>query len=231
MLSCKCYCGYCGKIMRGESGTGRSGKTYTYYKCSTKKSGKECEAKPIVKEKLENTVAAATMEYILTDEMIDHITERIMEIQEQDFAQDRVSSLKKQLESCRRKQNNIMDAIENGTGAKLVARLNELEEEEECLEAEICHEEIKRPRLTYDLVHSWLCLFRYGDIEDEDFKRRLLDVFVARVEVKGEEAVIYYNASPLENTGEDRCSTVVPLVDQTGVEPVSKSLFPVLLLS
>lgn len=231
MLSCKCYCGYCGKLMRGESGTSKSGKVYNYYKCATKKTGGECESRPLSKDIFEKIVARATVDYVLTDEMIDHITERVMEIQAKDREFDRTEVLKKQLDACKKKQKNIMDAIEDGAGSQMVARLNELEAEEESLEVEISREEIKAPLLSYDLVHSWLCLYRYGDIDDDDFRRRLLDTFVARVEVTNEEAVIYYNASPLNKSDDTLCSNKVSLVDQTGVEPVSKSLFPVLLLS
>lgn len=61
-------------------------------------------------------------------------------------------------------------------------------------------------------------------MEDPDFQSRLLDTFVARVEVKNGEARVFFNIS-----GEG--SVTITKVDQTGVEPVSKSPFPVLLLS
>lgn len=37
LLSCKLICGKCGGLMTGDSGKGKMGKIYNYYKCFTKK--------------------------------------------------------------------------------------------------------------------------------------------------------------------------------------------------
>lgn len=212
MLSCKCFCGYCGKILRGESGTGKKGKVYNYYKCSTQKRGKACELKPVSKEKLEQAVIRATMKDMLTDDMIEKLTKRIMEIQEEDFARDPAAAFRRQLDSNQKKQRNILDAIEDGAPAKgLTTRLMELEKAEEDLLQKIDHAAIKKPRLTIELVRAWLCSFRAGDVSDPDFQRRLLDTFVARVELKNGEAVVFYNARP--DHGRGKCSTTITKVD------------------
>ena len=75
----------------------------------------------------------------------------------------------------------------------LTKRLEELEAAAEDLEVEIRRAEIEKPLLTEELVKSWLLLFRDGDIDDEAFRRRLIDTFIARVEVTNEEARIYCN--------------------------------------
>ena len=56
-LSCKCFGGYDGTMLVGESGRGRRGKVYYYYKCGKKKRGGACELKPIPKDELEEAVA------------------------------------------------------------------------------------------------------------------------------------------------------------------------------
>ena len=229
LLSCKCYCGKCGTMMSGECGTGKSGTVYAYYKCGNRKRGGTCDLKPVKRELLEEAVLRHTMDDMLTDEVIDRLVVKIMEIQEQDDDQTVLVSLRSRLDGIKKKIENVLDAIENGGGASLVGRLSALEEERDALDAELSRAQIKTPRLTADAVRAWLCSFRNGDITDEGFCRRLVDTFVDRVEVRDGEALIIYNAT--KEGADSRCSSTARLVDQTGVEPVSKSLFPVLLLS
>lgn len=82
LLSCKCFCSYCGAMLNGESGTSKTGRVYHYYKCGAKKRGEACELKPIPRYHFEDRVIQATVEDMLTDDMIGKLTTRILEIQE-----------------------------------------------------------------------------------------------------------------------------------------------------
>lgn len=194
-LSCKCFCQYCGTMLVGESGRGRRGVVYYYYKCGARKRGAKCELKPIPKDVLEDVVIRATMEDMLTDETISDLTDEILRIQEEE-SDDPAEIFRKQLEANKRKQKNLIAAIEEGTGAAgLTRRLVELEEEERDLKTRILREEIKKPRLKRGTIEGWLKGFRGGDTTDPDFVSRLLETFVAKVEVTNDVAVIYYNVS------------------------------------
>lgn len=211
MLSCRCHCGYCGKLVQGESGAGKSGKVYNYYKCGGKKRGSKCELKAIPKDQLEMAVLEATITDVLTDEMIGKLTDRIMKIQEDDRANDPTVALRSRLDGCRKRQRNIVEAIEAGGGAALVSRLSELENEEKDLQKQIRAAEIERPMLSREVIAMWLDSFRDGDVDDEAFCARLLDTFVADVVLTNEEITIFYNIT--KSTG-SRCSSTVRLVDQ-----------------
>ena len=193
LLSCKCFCGYCGSMLNAETGTSKTGKVYHYYKCGDKKRGKKCELKPFPQDYLEELVISATVHDMLTDDMIEKLTARVMEVQERELAEDPAEGLRRRLDSVRKRQRNLLDAIEEGGGRGLVSRLNALEEEEEALVLEIERAEIKRPRLTAEVVGAWLRSFRNGDTTDADFRARLIDTFVARVEVRNDVALIFYN--------------------------------------
>lgn len=193
LLSCKCFCAYCGTMLVGEGGTSKSGRVYNYYKCGCRKRGGQCELKPIAKQLFEDKVIEATVKDMLTDGMIGKLTTRILEIQEQEDGTDPVTAYQKQLDSNRKRQRNIISAIEE-TGAKgLAGRLAELEAEEEDLIAEIERAKIKKPRLTAEVIEAWLKSFRNGDKDDAAFRQRLVDTFIARIEVKNGEALIFYN--------------------------------------
>lgn len=206
LLSCKCFCADCGGLLIGESGTSKSKKMYHYYKCGAKKRGAKCSLKPVKKDSLERAVLEATVENMLTEEIIDQLTEKILEIQEQEAALDPASSYRTQLDSVRKKIRNTVTAIEDGAGRAMISRLNELEEQEADLEMKIAAAEIKKPPLTEKVVRAWLNSFRLGDVDDPVFQHRLIDTFVARVEVKNGEARVFYNVS-------GQCSTADAEVD------------------
>lgn len=193
LLSCKCFCGYCGAMLNAEAGTSKTGKVYHYYKCGNKKRGKQCEMKAIPQQRLEDAVILATVNDMLTDDMIEQLTARVMEVQAQADANDPAVALRRRLDSNRKRQKHLLDAIEEGGTRGLVARLTALEKEEEQLVVELQRAEIKRPRLTEKVVRAWLCSFRDGDVTDDDFRARLVDTFIARVEVRNDEALIFYN--------------------------------------
>lgn len=193
LLSCKCFCGYCGAMLNAEAGTSKTGKVYHYYKCGDKKRGKKCEMKAIPQDRLEDAVILATVHDMLTDDMIDKLAVRVLEVQEQELADDPVAALRRRLDSVRKRQRNLLDAIEEGGARGLVSRLSALEDEEEALAIEIERAEIKRPRLTREVVEAWLRSFRDGDVTDDDSRARLIDTFVARIEVRNDVALIFYN--------------------------------------
>ena len=47
LLTTKLFCGKCGALMFGESGTSATGRTYYYYKCANVKRRKDCNKKPL----------------------------------------------------------------------------------------------------------------------------------------------------------------------------------------
>lgn len=211
LLSCKCFCGYCGAMLNAEAGTGKAGKVYHYYKCGDKKRGKKCELKPIRMERLDDAVVDATVEKMLTSEVIDQLVVRILEIQEHDEAADPAAAYRKRLEANKKKQKNIIAAIEEGASKGLAKRLAELEAEEEEIDLEIHRLELKAPKLTEGVIRSWLNSFREGDVSDPDFRQKLVDTFIARIDVWNDHAIIYYNMQ--EKTAASKCSSTARLVD------------------
>lgn len=214
LLSCKVYCGYCGKLVDGVSGTGKSGKVYYYYKCScnaNSRSGHKCELKPVQKQVLEDAVIQETCERILNDETIDMLTERILEVQEAEPEATEVKILRDRLKENKKKQKNIISAIEEGSARGLSARLEELETEADDLSVQISKLELNQSRLSADIVKAWLHSFCNGDIDDPDFRQKLVDTFISRIELWNDHAVIYYNY--IDHGTDSLCSHTVSLVD------------------
>ena len=194
LLSCKCHCETCGGMLQGTHGTGKAGRKYYYYKCPTK----GCVLKPVPKDELEDLVLRRTIEDVLTDEMIAKLTARIMALQEAERAGDPAEGLRSQLKAAKKKQHNLIEAIEAGAGTSLVARLNEVDAQIEALTVEIERAELERPVIPEPMVRGWLESFRGGDVTDPLFRRRLVDTFVADVIVSPDRVTIAYNTTQKE---------------------------------
>lgn len=194
LLSCKCHCELCGSLLRGSYGTGKSGAKHYYYRCS----GKGCGLKPIRKADLEALVLRHTIEDVLTDNVIEKLTAKIMEIQEAEHAADPADALRKELTAAKRRQRNLIEAIENGAGASLVERLNAVEEVIAELTVEIERAQLQRPIVPEPIVRGWLESFRGGDVTDPTFQKRLVQTFVADVIVGPEQVTIAYNTTEKE---------------------------------
>lgn len=221
-LSCKCYCGYCGKLVPGKSGTGKSGKLYSYYTCRSN------DLRSFPRDDLEDLVVKATVEDMLTDDMIRRITQRMVELQDEDPASELAESLKTRLASVRKRKDNLVDLIAETGSRSLMEKLAALEAEEADLADQLAVAEVKRSHIPEHLLRGWLESFRAGDAEDAAFRKRLLETFVHKVKLWNDHIVIWYNA------GDDKsgmCSHTARVVDLMGVEPMSENKFPFLLLS
>lgn len=193
LLSCKCHCETCGTMLQGSSGRGKQGTVYYYYRCPKK----GCRT-TVPKDCLEDLVVDATCQEILTDEMIGKLTKKIMEIQEAEREGDPATALRKELKDLKKKQQNLIDAIENGAGSSLVKRLNAVEARMDELTVEIEKAELKRPMIPEEIVRGWLLSFRSGDKDDPFFRKRLLQTFVADVIVGPEAVTVVYNTNEKE---------------------------------
>lgn len=207
LLSCKCHCEYCGKILCGETGTSKTGKTYHYYTCSTKKHGGKCQLKPIPQEKLEEFVIDHTISDVLTDDLIEQLTAKIMEIQKERQEADPSTELKKRLKENKKKQENIVAAIETGGSRALANRLAELEAEADDLTVQIQRAELKHPIIPEEIIKGWLLSFRSGDKNSPAFRKKLVETFVADVIVNNESVTVFYNIE------KGPCSHTTRLVD------------------
>ena len=114
LLTTKLFCGKCGTLMGGESGTSHMGNTYYYYKCGkAKRHGKaHCDLKAIRKESLERFVVETAIKVIFSDEIIERLIDLIMEAQQQENT--RLPVLKDQLRDTEKRLANLLEAIEQG---------------------------------------------------------------------------------------------------------------------
>lgn len=201
LLSGKLFCGHCGSKMNANS-NGHGG--YSYYECYGKKNlHKDCHKRNLRKDFIEEVVAKDAMS-LLTDERIEEIATIAVQTNthEVETSTD-IPTLRSRLHETKLSLENITKAIETGlTPETLVKRMVELEKEKKTLETELKKEESGVVYLDKVQVIYWLEQFKYGDIEDDDFRRLLIDLFVNSVTVWDEpddyfKITIAYNLTSL----------------------------------
>lgn len=214
LLTTKVFCGHCGSPMVGESGTSKTGKVHYYYKCTNRKRAHNCDKKVEKKDWLEEFVVRYTVQTVLTDENIELIAERAMELIEKESADTAFfDGLKASLKDVEKKIANIVRAIEDGlyTDSTKV-RLQELEDNKKDIEAQIAREEMKKPLLTKERIMYWLTSFKSGNLDDIDYRRRVIDTLLNSVYVfdnpdGGRKLVFTFNLSG-QNTSTIECSDI-----------------------
>ena len=192
LLTTKLFCGKCGALMFGESGTSATGRTYYYYKCANVKRRKGCNKKTVQKDWLEDLVVRETMKLIQDDAVIDKIVQLVMDVQNQENTT--IPLLEKQLREVNKKLDNLMKAIEDGLYTRTTKeRLEALESQKDELTVKIADEKLKKPSFNEDFIRFWLMKFRKFDISQKKQRKTLIEIFVNAIFLYDDRMLITFN--------------------------------------
>ena len=199
LLSCKLFCGQCGTMMVGESGTSKTGTIYYYYKCGSAKRKKGCTKKAVKKDWIEEKVVQTVQAYILQEDVIQELARLIAEyLQEENPTMPLLESQRKDIQ---KKINNIIKAIEDGMySVSLKKKMNQLEAQLEDINVSIAQESVRTPVFTEEMILKWLHHFQQMDINDPESQRQLIDSFVHKVFLYDDRLIFIFNldGSPME---------------------------------
>lgn len=184
ILTGKLYCGHCGSLMVGISGTSRTGSKHYYYSCNTRRAGGDCKKDNVRKDYIEQAVAELTQRFILQDEVIEWISDGAMNILVNSGSDAEIATLEAELAENRKATKNIMSAIEQGIfTATTKDRLLELEANISSLEKSIALAKAARENraITKEHIIWHLQKLKDGDIQNKDFQKSLISAFVKSV--------------------------------------------------
>ena len=192
LLTTKLFCGYCGSLMFGESGTSRSGDVHRYYKCATVKKRKSCQKKTVRKQWMEDLVIAKTKALIMDDTVIDFLVSSVMELQNKENIH--LPLYEKQLRETETGIQNMLNAIQAGIlTSSTKERLEALEMQKKELEAKIAEERLAKPKLSEDFVRFWLTRFRKLDLSQREQRQALIDTFINAIYLYDDKMLITFN--------------------------------------
>lgn len=199
LLSGKLICGKCGGLMTGDSGKGKLGKIYNYYKCFTKKKNKNvCDKKSIGQEYVEGKVIYATKQFLQSTDL-KAIAKVICDVYNKDIEKDKIlESLNKELQENNKKLANLLRALENGVFNDTTnTRMKELESSNKELQEKIARRQILTIKpLEESVVYDFLYSFKDIDESNTLAKQRMIDLFVNRVVLFDNGTMtIYFNVS------------------------------------
>jgi DNA invertase Pin-like site-specific DNA recombinase/uncharacterized ParB-like nuclease family protein len=205
MLTGKLFCGYCKSPMVGVSGTSASGQPYYYYSCN-KARDKGCHKKNAARDWTERTIAAAVVDYVLQDHIIEWVAENTVKYYEKRKEWSRVQEIEHRLKDVNKAIDNLMAAILQGiltdtTKGKMI----ELEEEKSLLAEQLRVEKRALPDITKEKVIFWLESFKDQDVSSKKFQRVLFDNFLSAAYLFDDELRLVYDYTGTAN------EVIVPL--------------------
>mgnify|MGYP004526068225 FL=1 len=192
LLTTKLFCGLCERMMIGESGTSHTGDKHYYYKCAGAKRKKDCKRKAVRKHWIERAAVLVTVQRVLQDDEISRIAEAIVALQEKEDTS--LPAMRQQLTECEKAIDNMLNAIQMGVlTASTKERLEKLEMQREELKLSILQAQMARPRYTKEQVVSWISRFKYGNVDDPQYQKQIIDTFINSIYVFDDKLVFTYN--------------------------------------
>lgn len=179
LLTGKLFCGTCGSLMCGDSGTSKNHTKHYYYSCSERKQHHNCTKKSIRKEIIEEIVFKNAMN-MMSDENIEQLAEMAVKAANDDSAETTLlMSLNDELSDIENKINNLVKTFESGYIADaVVERIKQLEESKKSTVLRIEECKLNNVSITKEQVIYFLEKFVQGDIENINFRRMVIDMMI-----------------------------------------------------
>jgi len=128
----------------------------------------------------------------MDDKAIEAIVSMLMDLQDRDNVN--VPLYEQQLREADTAISNLLNAIQQGILTRSTKeRLEELEIQREDLKLSILQTQMARPRYTKEQVVSWISRFKYGNVDDPQYQKQIIDTFINSIYVFDDKLVFTYN--------------------------------------
>ncbi len=196
ILSGKIYCGQCGgKLFGNRRKSAKSQLYWSGYQCSNKKKYKNCDAKEVKKENIEEFVLHLLETDIFTDEYIENASKRLLETYNEsliDIDND-ITTLQSDAFDTHNKINNLVEALASGLSSSSVkSKLEELELHKSELNARITKEQFRKAQnLSLDQIRTYLNVYKNISTKSAEEQKRIIELFVDKIVVSEDKIDIY----------------------------------------
>ena len=192
LLTTKLFCGYCREMMTGYGGTGKSGKAYHYYACNNFKRRK-CKKKVVNKEKIENRIVLECCK-LLTDSNIERIASAVADVCKAEQDTSAIKRIKSAIQEADTAIENLWKALERGQAVDMITeRIEKRKQEKDELQGLLAMEMGKQVVLTVPQVRSFLYALKCGDIDDENTRRGIINIFLRAIYLYDDRMTLIFN--------------------------------------
>ena len=196
MLSGKIYCGNCGSRIYGVNARGRNGMFY-YYTCGARKKDHTCNKAHEKKDFVEWYVVEQTVQYVLTQPRIETIAAAVVAQYDSEFNNDKIKELERRIAKLDRnigKYTEMLLEVPKAARSKIYENIENFDTQKTDLEIDLSKLRIaNKIRYTENEIVAWLRQFCNGDPMDQEFRKRIIDVFINNVYLYDDRVVIFYN--------------------------------------
>lgn len=196
-LQGKIFCGHCGAPMIGESGRSHTGAIHQYYTCASRKKKHTCKKKNEKKGFIEWYVVEQTVRYILDPRRIRTIARAVVSKYNEEFSAGEVDNLQRTIGRIDADISKLVDRlliVPDSAAPAIGQRIEQLQNEKTDAEIELKKLVLaQKIRLTEEQVVAWMKSISGGDLMDDEYRQRIIDVFVNSVYLYDDKVVIFYN--------------------------------------
>lgn len=197
LLTGKLFCGHCGTEMVAGGGKSKTGKKYYYYECKKKKK-KLCSKRIEHKDALEKYVVENVLLFLSDEENLNMIAKDVLKYYDTRTDESEIKSIRKRIADIQEEADAAANAFIEAKSPLLKQRIEKRMQECEILLGDL--EKLKAQlilergqKLSESDIISFVKIILQGDINDFEFKRRLIDNLVYKVYVSDDNTYIYFN--------------------------------------
>ena len=197
LLTGKLFCGHCGTEMVAGGGKSKTGKKYYYYECKKKKK-KLCSKRIEHKDQLEKYVVQNVIDFLSDDANLKVLVKDVLKYFDSRTDESELKSIRKRIADIQEEADAAATAFIEAKSQLLKQRIEKRMQECEILLADL--EKLKAQlvlergqKLTEKDIVSFVKMILQGDIDDIDFRRRLIDNLVYKVYISDDNTYIYFN--------------------------------------
>ena len=197
LLTGKLFCGHCGTEMVAGGGKSKTGKQYYYYECKKKKK-KLCNKKIEHKDQLEKYVVQNVIAFLSDEDNLKVITQDVLKYFNSRTDESEIKSIRKRIAEIQKEADAAANAFIEAKSSLLKQRIEKRMQECEVLLTDL--EKVKArlllergQKLTEQDILSFVNIILQGDVNDLEFRRRLIDNLVYKVYVSDDYTTIYFN--------------------------------------
>lgn len=203
LLTTKLFCGHCKEMMTGTSGKSRNGHLHCYYGCVGARK-KICNKKNIQKDLIERLVVEKARE-LLTDERINQITDAVIETAKKDRENSGIKRITRRIKELEKQKNNLFDSLKiceiDNVKKSIFDEIAKLDNQVSDLKNELVIEEGKCVNVNKTQVRFFLSQIKKGDIDDEHYRKLIINTLVDKVFVYDDSIMIVFNVSDAPYNG------------------------------